>query len=121
MRKLLCCFLLSAIAMFAEVTGKWSGTGSGETPDGNHTITVNLELKQSGNAVTGTVGSGESGDRFSIESGAMDGDVLTFKVSPDEHTYEVKLTVKEDKMSGEAVTTQGNTTVKIKLELKRDS
>src|SRR5260370_15153653 len=102
MTKLICCFVLSAIALFADVTGKWSGTGKGTTPDGEQNINVILDLKQAGSEVTGTVGTGEGGDRFSITGGALDGDVLTFKVIPDDVTYVVTLTVKDDKMSGEA-------------------
>ena len=121
MTKLICCFVLSAIALFADVTGKWSGSGKGNTGDGENNIAVSLELKQDGSQVTGTVGSGEGGDRYSITSGTLEGDVLTFKVTPDDVTYVVTLTVKDDKMTGEATANRGETKLTIKLELKKDS
>src|ERR1700681_3833554 len=118
MTRLICCFVLSAIALFADVTGKWSGTGKGNTGDGDHNIAVNLELKQDGSQVTGTVGASEADDRYSIINGPGDGDVLTFKVSPDDVTYVVTLTVKDDKMTGEATASTGETKLTNKLELK---
>ena len=122
MTRLICCFVLSVVALFADVTGKWSGTGKGPTPDGeDHAITVNLDLKQNGNEVTGTVGSGESNDRYAIMNGVLEGDVLTFKVTPSDLTYDVTLTVKDDKMTGEATATQGSSKFTIKVELKRES
>lgn len=121
MKKLICCFVLSAIALFADVTGKWSGTGKGTTPDGDQNIAVNLELKQAGSEVTGTAGTGEGSDRYSVTSGTLEGDVLTFKVTPEDVTYSVTLTVKDDKMTGEATVNHGETKFTIKLELKRDS
>lgn len=121
MMKLICCFVFSAIALLADVTGKWSGTGKGSTPDGEQNISVSLELTQKGSDVTGTVGAGGSGDRVSISGGTVSGDTLTFKVPTDEATYDVTLTIKEDTMTGEATTTRGDTKLVIKLELKRDS
>jgi len=121
MTKLICCFVLSAIALFADVTGKWSGTGKAATSDGdNQVITVNLELKQSGQEVTGTAGTGESADRYTA-NGTIDGDVLTLKVLTDDITYVVTLNVKDDKMTGEANAERGGSKITIKLELKRDS
>ena len=121
MTKLICCFALSAIALFADVTGKWSGTGKGAAQDGeNHEMTVNLELKQTGSQVTGTAGTGDSADRFTA-TGSIDGDVLTLKVLTDEITYELKLDVKDDKMTGEAKAEQGGNKIVIKLALKKDS
>ena len=121
MTKFLCCFVLSAIALFADVSGKWSGTGTGLTPDGDHSMNISLDLKQSGSDVTGTVGSSESGDRFSISGGAIKDDVLTFQVPTDDATYEVTLKVDGDKMSGEATTKRGESKFTLKIQLKRDS
>lgn len=121
MTKVICCFVLSAIALFADVTGKWSGTGKGASSDGDdQTITVNMDLKQTGKEVTGTVGTGESADRYTA-NGSMEGDVLTLKVLTDEITYVVTFNVKDDKMTGEATAENGGNKIKIKLELKKDS
>ena len=121
MTKLLCCFVLSAVALFGDVTGKWSGTGNGATPDGDHSMSLSLELKQTGSDVTGTVGSSESGDSFSIAGGTIKDNVLTFQVSTDNGTYDVNLKVDGDKMSGEASTKAGDHKFTLKIELKRDS
>ena len=121
MSKLVLCFLLSAIALFADVTGKWSGTGKAATSDGDaEVMTVNLELKQSGNDVTGIASTGSSADRYTAK-GTLAGDVLTLQVETDDATYSVTLTVKEDTMTGEATTEHGGTKVKVKLDLKRES
>jgi|ERR1051326_5778954 hypothetical protein len=121
MTKLICCFALSAIALFADVTGKWSGTGKGSTPDGGqHMMTVILELKQNGQEVTGTAGTGESTDRYTA-TGTLDGDVLTLKVMADEVTYVLTLNVKDDRMTGEASGERGGSKMTLKLDLKRQS
>jgi hypothetical protein len=121
MLKLFCCFVLSAIALFADVTGKWTGTGKADTSDGDaQVMTVNLDLKQTGNEVTGTVSTGESSDRFSAK-GTLDGDVLTMKVETDQATYNVTLTVSDDHMAGQANAEQGGAKVHVKLDFKRVS
>ena len=121
MSKLILCFLLSAVALFADVTGKWSGTGKATTSDGDaQVMTVSLELKQSGDAVTGTVTTGQSADRFTAK-GTLAGDVLTLQVETDDATYSVTLTVKEDTMTGEATADQGGAKIKVKVDLKRES
>lgn len=121
MRKLVCCFLLSAIALFADVTGKWSGTGKAATSDGDaEVMTVSLELKQTGNDVSGTAGTGQSDERYTAK-GTLDGDVLKLQVETGDATYSVTLTVKEDTMTGEATADQGGAKIKVKLNLKRES
>jgi hypothetical protein len=119
MTRLICCFALSAIALFGDVTGKWTGTGKSTGGDGDdHTMTLNMELKQTGNDVTGSVMTGDSGDRYNL-AGMLDGDVLNFKVEADAATYVVKLTVKEDHMTGEANASRGDGKMTIKLDFKR--
>ncbi|MGA2598684.1 MAG: hypothetical protein ABSH09_17040 [Bryobacteraceae bacterium] len=121
MSKLILCFLLSAIALFADVTGKWSGTGKHPTSDGGaEVMTVSLELKQSGDDVTGVATTGQSEDRYSAK-GTLAGDVLTLQVDTGDDTYTVTVTVKEDTMTGEATTEHDGAKVKVKLDLKRGS
>ena len=63
-------------AFAADVTGKWTGeitTGRGPQP-------FNLELKQSGNSLTGAVTGGRGGD-IAISDGKVDGDTITFSTS----------------------------------------
>ena len=119
MTRLIFCFALSAIALFADVTGKWTGTGNSTGGDGDaHSMNIMMELKQTGNDVTGSVMTGESGDRYNL-AGTLDGDVLNFKVEADDATYVVKLTVKEDRMTGEANGGRGDAKMTIKLDFKR--
>jgi len=119
MTRLICCFALSAIALFADVTGKWTGTGKSTGGDGDaHNMALVMELKQTGNDITGTVTTGESGDQYAL-AGMLDGDVLNFKVQADDATYVVKLTVKEDTMTGEANASRGDAKMTIKLDFKR--
>src|ERR1700692_351352 len=94
MTRLICCFALSAIALFADVTGKWSGTGTCTGGDGDsHSMNLIMELKQTGNDVTGSVTTGDSGDRYNL-AGMLDGDILNFKVEADDATYVVEVTIK---------------------------
>lgn len=122
MSKLICCFLLTAIALFADVTGKWTGTGSAASSDGdNQTLAVTLDLKQTGKEVTGTVTNGDSGEQYTIKNGTVDGDTLKMDVLTGETTYGVTLTIKEDQMTGEAVGDNGGAKVTVKLNFKRQS
>src|SRR5258706_4006616 len=84
MTRILCCFLLTAIAMFADVTGKWTGTFDATGPDGQTKPgTALMILKQSGDAITGTVGPNED-QQFTIKVGKIDGDKIALEVAPDE-------------------------------------
>ena len=121
MKRLICCFVLSAVALFADVTGKWSGTGKATSPDGDtQMLTLSMELKQTGNDITGTVMTGDSGDRYSL-SGTVDGDVLNLKVETDQATYLVKLTLKEDHLTGDATADHDGAKVTVKLDFKREA
>jgi hypothetical protein len=122
MKKLIACFLLSAIALFADVTGKWSGSGKAATSDGDaDVIPLTLELTQNGKDVTGYVVTGASGERYQIKNGALDGDSLKMDVVTDSATYRVTLTVDGDQMKGEAAGEHDGAKVTVKLELKRES
>lgn len=121
MKRLICCFVLSAVALFADVTGKWSGTGKATSTDGDtQVMTLSMELKQNGNDITGTVMTGDSGDRYSL-AGTVNGDVLNLKVETDQATYVVTLTLKEDHLTGEATADHGGAKVTVKLDFKREA
>ncbi len=60
----------------ADVTGKWTGEVQGR----NGPQPFNLELKQSGDMLTGAVTGGRGGD-IEISEGKVDGDTITFTVS----------------------------------------
>ena len=70
--------LLSAIALLAaDASGKWSG--STKAPDGGD-LTLTLDLKQDGTALTGTV-TGPQGEPLQISEGKVEGDKLSFNVA----------------------------------------
>jgi len=84
MTRILCCFLLSTIALFADVTGKWSGSFDVAGPDGQtKSDTAFMVLKQSGEAITGTAGPNED-HQFSIKVGKIDGDKIALEVELDD-------------------------------------
>lgn len=116
MSKLVCCFLLSAIALFADVTGKWTGTGKAATSDGDtQTMVLSMDLKQTGNDVSGTVSTSESEDRYTA-TGTLDGDVLNLKVQANETVYVVTLTLKDDRLTGEANADHDGAKISVKLD-----
>lgn len=75
-RFLLLFALLTAVALAADVTGKWTTQVTG--PDGNN-LTIGYDFKQDGNKLTGTV-TGPGGD-LPIQNGAIDGDKISFTIT----------------------------------------
>lgn len=67
--------LAAAAIWAADVSGKWTAEMQGH---GGNTMTVNMNLKQDGDKLTGTV-SGRNGDT-DITDGHVDGDSISFKV-----------------------------------------
>jgi hypothetical protein len=90
MLALLC---ITFVASAADVTGKWTGeitTGRGPQP-------FNIELKQAGSALTGTITGGRGGD-VPIADGKVDGNTITFSTTvagrdgtPNKQTYTGKV------------------------------
>jgi len=85
--------LAAAVALAADVTGKWTGQFS--SPGGDMTITFNF--KQTGTKLAGTV-EGPGGE-LEIQGGKVDGDKITFTVSFNEMKIEHEGTVKGDEIS----------------------
>ena len=80
MKHLLLALLLTSTALTAaDVTGKWSGRW--EMPQAAGEQPHYMVLKQEGGVVTGTAGP-DASQQFDIRNGKMDGDKLTFEVSP---------------------------------------
>jgi hypothetical protein len=123
MRKLLCFFVLAALACAAiadvNVTGKWSGsfnmTGpNGETKDG----TALLMLKQSGTDITGTVGPNED-EQFAIQKGKIEGDKITLEADHGGHTMKIELVLAADRITGEAHMSAEGQTLNGKIDVSR--
>ena len=67
--------IASVLVWAADVTGKWTAEVQGR---GGNTMTVNMNLKADGNALTGTI-SGRNGET-DISDGKIDGNNLSFTV-----------------------------------------
>ena len=78
---LICCFLV-AVAITADLTGKW--TGILKTPDGNE-LTVTYNFKVEGDKLTGTAES--PAGVVTIDDGTVTGDTFKFKVTVDGNDY----------------------------------
>lgn len=112
-------FWMCALLLAADVSGKWSGTlvrtrDSGETTED----TVFLELKHSGNEITGTAGPNEQ-EQHAIQNGKIEGDKITFEVQAAENLFKVMLTLSEDRLIGEATNERDDRTRKAKLDLTK--
>ena len=120
MKKLICCFVLSAIALLADVTGKWTGTFTHSEGGDSKSDTAYASLKQTGNEITGTAGPSAE-QQFQIKKGSIAGNKITLEIQADEGSFKLSLTVDGDHMIGD-VEGQGPDGQKMlaKLDLKRE-
>jgi hypothetical protein len=107
---------VAAIAMAADVTGKWTGTIA---PDGGDTHTALLVLKQDGATITGSAGPDES-QQFPIKTGKIDGNKVVIEVAPtDESLYHLELVLDGDHLKGDATFHRGDDTMTGKVDVSR--
>lgn len=113
MRRIACCILFCVASLWADVSGKWSGSFNVTGPDGETKAdTAFLNLKQDGGKITGTAGPNEEkqfdiktgtieGSKIALEVVMEDGGVLTFDLAlADEHIKgDVKGQMGDEKMS----------------------
>ena len=100
--------LLTALVQAADVSGKWTGTLEGQGPDGPISVPANMEFKQTGQTITGSVWK-DTDHQFAIDKGKIDGSQITFEFTAPEggdessgFLHRVKLTlVAENKLEGE--------------------
>lgn len=120
MKKLICCFVLSAVALMADVTGKWAGTFTHAEGGETQSEGAYASLKQTGSEITGTAGPSAQ-QQFPIKKGSIAGNKVTLEVQADEGSFLVTLTVDGDHMMGD-VQGQGPDGQKMmaKLDLKRE-
>lgn len=117
MRNALLAVSLAFTAWGADLTGTWKGQVN--RPDGQPETSVNLELKQDGEKITGRVGSGQS-DSAPIENAKLDGDKFSFEVVGNSSTFKIRLDVAGDTMKGAVVRSQGDQqSPPMPMELKR--
>jgi hypothetical protein len=109
MKKLaLAALLMTAWLSAAEVTGRWSGTLSILTGDGQtREEPVLLILRQEGAKVTGT-GGRDDADRHQVMEGKLDGDKIVLDVEAGSAPIHLELQVRGDDMIGEASRTRGD-------------
>ena len=111
--------LLTGSMFAADVTGKWSGTTQGKSPDGETMHdSVWMALTRTGTAVTGTAG--PAADRQTeIKEGKIDGDQVQFKVAVGDATAVVRLKLEGDNLKGAAEVETPDGKMVVNLDLKR--
>ncbi len=112
--------LFLAVTLYADVTGKWVGTSAKTDPAGKtHREAIYLRLQQSGNTLTGVIGS-QGAQEFEISQGKIDGSEVSFVVQPQgSEPWSFRLTVTGDSMVGENIAMEEGKVVKGRVELKR--
>jgi hypothetical protein len=88
---------LSAFTLLADVTGKWSGTGS----KGDESHPLFFVLKQDGKTLTGSGGPSED-EQHPMEPGTVEGDRLKFKVIAGKGVLSFDLKASGDEINGQA-------------------
>jgi hypothetical protein len=109
-RTLLCVVALAALMMAAPVdidlSGKWTGTFNIQGPDGAmlEQGAIVMNLKQTGAALTGTIGPSEE-EQLPIVQGKVEGDKVTIEVKRGEMAVKVDLTLTGERLKGGATLT----------------
>ena len=119
--KILWAVALTAVSLFADVTGKWSGSFDVTVDGETKADTALLNLKQTGNKITGTAGPNEE-KQMRIRAGSIDGDTITLEVEGDEDDHPVvflTLVVDGDHMTGTAKADNEEHKFTAKVDLKR--
>ena len=116
---LLSVFALSLSLSAADFTGKWVGTYSVVTADGdNQSGKVILVLTQTGSDLKGTVGT-DTGGETQIAKGHVEGDEVTFESQTDGPVMKVKLHLEDEHLRGVARGEDGGDVIEAKVDLTR--
>ena len=118
MRTLLSLLIAATLVVAADVdvTGKWAGTFNMTGPNGEtNDSTAVLTLKQSGAAITGTLGPTEE-QQFPIQKGKIDGDKITLEADHDGHPLTFNLVLAAGRIAGEVQISRDGQTMKGKIE-----
>jgi hypothetical protein len=120
MRRLALFLMIASLALAGELTGKWSGTFvNTSTPGGSgQTTGTYMDLKLSGQTVTGTAGPDET-RQMEISNGKLAGKKLTFDVVQPEGTLKFDLTFDGESLQGAASAEIDGKRMSAKLDLKR--
>jgi len=120
MKRALSCLLLTALSLFADVSGKWSGSFDITGPDGQtKPDSAFLNLKQDGNKISGTAGPNEE-KQFDIKTGQIDGDKITMEVEMEDGgvlSFDLKLD--GDHIKGDVKGQMGDEKMTAKMDVAR--
>jgi hypothetical protein len=122
MKTLLCVFVLAALALAApadvNLTGKWTGSFAIEGQQAEQGGIV-MHLKQTGTAVSGTVGPSEE-EQVEILQGKFVGDKLTLAAKRNSNDVKIELTLTGDRLKGVANLVLPDRTATAKIDAGRD-
>lgn len=121
MRTLLCLLLAATLLAAADVdlTGKWTGTFDMNGPNGEtNNSTALLVLKQSGTAITGTVGPNEE-QQFPLVKGKVEGDKITLEADREGNPVTFNLVLADGRLKGEVLISRDGETRKAKIDVGR--
>ena len=121
MKRLLCVLLLGALTLAAaDLTGKWSGSFETTGPNGEaRTAGALMNLKHTGNTITGTAGPDES-RQFQIANGKVDGERITFEATNNAGmTLRFDLSLVDGRLRGQARAESDGSVLTAKLDLER--
>ena len=122
MKTILGILLLCAAALAvpqADLTGTWSGSFVITAPDGQtRNSSALLVLKQSGGAITGTVGPHEN-ERIEITKGTIEGDKVKIVVEQDGRTMKFDLVLAAGRLTGDVEMGRDGQTRTAKIDVTR--
>ena len=119
MKRLFACFLLAAaaaaIAMAAEVTGKWTGTRRGR---GRQSLRLSgAHPKWDGHHRNGGTGREPA---IPIQAGKIEGNKITLEVAPNEGSlYHMELILDGEHIKGDVTAKRDDQTMTAKLDVAR--
>ncbi len=100
MKRILLLLLAAAGMLMADATGKWTGTLTVSTPDGERPSSAYLVLKQDGTTLTGTAGRNAE-EQNAIQNGKVENGKLTFELPIGEATMKFALEQKGEVIEGD--------------------
>src|ERR1017187_8707264 len=114
-KRIFVCFVLAAvtaaIALAADVTGKWVGSF---LPEGGDSHPACLVLTQNGTAITGTAGPDET-QQFPIQTGKIDGNKVSVEIAPHEGAvFKIEMVLDGDHLKGDLTAKQEGETMTAK-------
>jgi hypothetical protein len=103
-----------------NVTGKWTGSFGSIGPDGEaRESTAVMVLKQSGSAITGTVGPSENDQHLAVR-GKIEGDKIMLTAEDEGRAVTFALVLAADRISGDMNMVHGGQTSKAKINVTRE-